>query len=137
MSFMALEISVNGEHLYAVGTEGCRLLSAHIWGHRLTPDYFTRENWPEDEELPNADIQRIDLRSSVAVPDEEGAAASNTPDRNGHKFITESYKSKRLAVGDVVTLKGVETGVADEPNGPKLDPRFPGQTIILPDPDVE
>ena len=137
MSFMALEIAVNGELLYTVGAEDWRMVWAHVMGHRITPDSFTPEMIPPGKEVPDEDSVGINFMASVAVPGEETVFSTDSPDSIGEQFMTESYKGRKLSVGDVVTIKVIETDAADEPNGPKPDPRFPGQTVVLPDPDVE
>ena len=133
MNFVALEISVNGERLYTVGSENWQSLRAHVWGIRIAPDFITPDMLPEGEEIPDKDIQRIDLHASVSHPGE--GTISSIPTRKGNEVISESYRRRQLKLGDVITIKVIETDVADEPNGPKADPRFPGPTIMRADPE--
>ena len=137
MSFMALEISVNGKRLYTVGAEDWRMLTAHIWGHRITPDLIPPEILPPGEEVPEGDSIGINFTASVSVPEDENEIPDSAGPQTGKQFSSESYRSRRLNVGDVVAIKVIETDVADEPNGPKADPRFPGATVLRADPEPE
>ncbi len=130
MLVKALEISINGKRLYTVGAADWRSLTAHVWGHRFPADYFNKDNWPEDEPLPDKDIEQINFRASVAVPDNMSPGNEVDPSRQGDWYLTESYKDRPLKVGDVVTVKVIETDELDEPDGPKPDPRFPGPTVM-------
>ena len=132
MRFMALEIAVNGELLYTVGAEDWRHVWAQVMGHRMTPDSFTPEMMP-----PGKDFVDFQFYASVSVPGEASAASTSILDRNAQQLITESYKGRKLSEGDVVTIKIVETGAADQPNAPKPDPMFLGQTVVLADRDPE
>ena len=131
MAAKALEISVNGERLYVVGASEWRALHAQVWGNRIPADFFTRENWPESEELPESDVEHVDLLASVSTPNPSYGSNSGRNRDASKQYLTESYETRRLEVGDVITIKLIETGSPDRPNGPKPDPRHLGRTVAL------
>jgi len=53
------------------------------------------------------------------------------PTHPNRQLQTESYESRKLNVGDEITIRVVETGAPDEPNAPKPDPRFPKGTVAI------
>ena len=130
MSFMALEISVNGGRLYTVGAEDWRTLRAHVLGHRMTPEFFTPEMMPPGEEVPDKDVVGINLSASVSVPGEGYTEFRISPPQQINEYTSKSFKHRSLKVGDVVTIKIIETDVADKPDAPKPDPRYPGPTAM-------
>ena len=132
---MALEICVNGERLYTVGAEDWRVVWAHIMGHRMTPEFFTREMMPPGEDIPEKDVIGINLGASVSMPAEGYTGLGNSPPQQQNEHTTGSFKHRQLKVGDVVTIKIIETEAADNPDAPKPDPRYPGPTVMPADPD--
>lgn len=135
MSFIALEISINGERLHTAGSENWRSLWAHVLGHRFTPDFFTPETMPPGEEMPKDDVIRIDFRLSVSVPSDDRNDLSEPSSETPHQQVTGKYQGRQLKVGDVITITVIETDAADEPEWQKPDPRFPGPTIVPSDTD--
>ncbi len=68
MSYIALEVSINGEHKYTIGAEEWRTVWANVHGHRLTPDMFPPGGLGSDEELPVDGVTTINFRASESPP---------------------------------------------------------------------
>ena len=122
MTTIALEISVNDERLYTVGVKEWRMLMAQIMGHRTPLDSFPKDNWPPDQDFPDKDFEDFQLFASVAI--------NHDPPAKGGSLKSQSYKSVKLGVGDIVTIKIVEADAPDKPNAPKPDTQPPGQVEL-------
>lgn len=131
MSFLAFQVSVNGERIYTVGADDWRHLSTTI--RALRHGVLAREFGEDaltDQPLPIDEVFSVQLNASLAVPD-------GGPAQSKRQLNTHSYKSKELALGDEITIKVVENAVADHPPDARQDPDFPGATAIAPDPDSD
>ena len=108
MSFLALKISLNDELMYTVGVDDWRHIHATVTAIRWTAKDF--EKLQLDEDHPEGEIENIHLNAFVSVPDESDATSTFS---GQHK--TGSFDAKNLAVGDVVTIKVIESDFGDEP----------------------
>ena len=107
MTVTALEISLNGKVLYTVGMEGWSHLSANISGFRITKE-FSELLMSQAGEIPahfEAGTERLSLSANIALPE-----PGNPEKSTGHE-----YEDKMLSVGDVVTIRVIETDSADLP----------------------
>ncbi len=112
MSFIALEISLNDELIYTVGTEEWRHMEAAVRAIRWPAEFIEKLESSEDTEQPERELEHIHLHAHVSVPNETDSAATNP---SGGQFQTGSFDVKNLAVGDVVTIKVIESDFGDEP----------------------
>lgn len=107
MTVKALEISLNGEVLYTVGMEGWQFLSASIHGHRLTKEMAEQivahtEGVPTGYKAP--EIESLLFSAHVGLPSPSGATST-----------TLGYGLEELSVGDIVTIRVIETDSPDLP----------------------
>ena len=94
---IALEISVNGEILYAVGAENWGAMSASV------------------------DAQRFSLDGGIdGTPTAVVQGVVNVPSKLPGQFDGRIYKHQQLALGDVVEIRFVEKDAVDEPNRPQV-----------------
>ena len=136
MSFIAFEVSVNGERQYTVGAENWKHISAILFGHYVDPSRFPQETDADNSELPSKPFSHVQLRASVAVSGED----VQITDPEGHVHTESksgSYPSSTLSPGDVVEIRVIETDTADSPEWTKHDPRFPGGVAIMPSSDPD
>jgi hypothetical protein len=129
MTVTALEISLNGKVLYTVGMEGWFVLHASIFGDRLTKEMHEQmmdqmDDVPEDFEASG--WESLFLSANVAVPNSDGLTS-------GHPH---SYGQEALTIGDVVTIRVVETDNPDlpEPQLPDFRSRSEESVITLKQP---
>ena len=130
MSFIAFEVSINGERQYSVGAENWQHISAMLIGHNIDPSKFPAAAIEDDSELPNEPFTHVQLRSSVSVSGED----VQVTDPQGHVHTeskTGSYPATILSPGDVVEIKVLETDETDSPEWQVHDPRFPGGAAIV------
>ena len=108
MSFIALEISLNDEKVYTVGIEEWRHLNAGVRAIRWPAELVEKHNQATDEIFPEHELENIHLEAHVSIPIESDSA-------DGRGSQTGSFDVKNLAVGDVVTIKVIESDTGDEP----------------------
>ena len=136
MSFIAFEVSLNGERQYTVGAENWKHISAILFAHYIDPSRFPPETVADNSELPSKPFSHVQLRASVAVSGED----VQITDPEGHVHTESksgSYPASTLSPGDVVEIRVIETDIADSPEWTKHDPRFPGGAAIMPSSDPE
>lgn len=129
MSFIAFEVSINGDRQYTVGAENWKHISAILSGHYINPSRFPPEIDADNSELPSEPISHVQLWASVAVSGED----VQITDPEGHVHTESksgSYPAPKLSPGDVVEIRVIETDSADSPEWAKHDPRFPGHAVI-------
>lgn len=136
MGVIAFEVSINGEHQYTVGAESWQHITAHIFGHHIDPDRMRKMAGEEIPDLPTKPFDHLQLHASVSVSGED----IEMTDPEGHVYTKSksgSYPNIKLSPGDEVHIKVIETDAPDCPEWQSHDPRFPGQTVILPNTDKE
>ena len=122
MKSIGLEISINGEHLYTVGIEDWRMITADVRGHHFPADEIPRSSWPPGEKFPEEGLRQMFFGAHVAID-------KSPPGMRG-SLDTLSYEQKSISVGDTVSIKVVLTDNPDEPNAPKPDPNSSGSVVI-------
>ena len=132
----AFEVSINGEHHYTVGAEKWQLITAQVLGHHIDPEEIRGKSNEEIRGLPDESFDNFRLHASVSVSGEDVRRVSPRG-RVYTKSRSGSYPTTRLSPGDVVQIRIVETHSPDSPEWQSDDPRFPGQTVLLPDSDTE
>ena len=113
MTVTGLEISLNGKVLYTVGMEGWQHLTAHIHGVRITKEMH-EQMIAQMGEVPEGfearDMKKLLLQASVGLPNLDGPHSS-----------TRGYGQEELSIGDVVTIRVIETDSPDLPEPPPPD----------------
>jgi len=137
MSFIAFEVSLNGDQQYTVGAEEWATIWAHVLAHRIDPSLFPPEAELEGAEIPDQQVIGVNFRASVSIPVKDQAQAETESQRRYSTSKTGSYPGFKLAPGDVVEIKVIETDSADKPKWQERDPRFPGPTIMRAVPESE
>ena len=137
MSFIAFEVSLNGDQQYTVGAEEWATIWAHVLAHRIDPSLFPPEAELEGAGVPDQPVIVVKFRASVAVPGADQAQAEIQSDRRYSTSRTGSYPGFKLAPGDVVEIKVIETDSADKPKWQERDPRFSGHVAMPSDPEQE
>ena len=136
MGVIAFEVSVNGEHQYTVGAESWQHITAYVLGHHIDPDRMRMMAGEEIPDLPTSPFDHLQLHASVSVSGED----FEVTDPSGHVYTKSksgNYPNIKLAPGDEIQIRVIETDAPDAPEWQTHDPRFPGQTVILPKPDSE
>ena len=136
MSFIAFEVSLNGERQYTVGAEDWQHVSAMLFGHRIDTSKFPELSESDKSEMPSEPYSHVQLRASVSVSGEDMQITD--PEGNVYnQSKTGSYPSSMLSPGDVVEIRVIEADTADSPEWQKLDPRYPGRVAIKSSSDLE
>jgi hypothetical protein len=136
MSFIAFEVSLNGERQYTVGAENWQHISAMLLGHYIDPSRLPPAIDANSSDLLSKPFSHVQLRASVSVFGED----VQITDPEGHvhtKSKSGSYPESILSPGDVIEIRVIETVTADSPEWTKHDPRFPGRVAIMPGSDPE
>ena len=102
MSVTAFEISLNGKVLCTVGMEGWSHLSAHISGGRITKEMYEQMTPQKDENPASFEEREMEWLSLVATV---GIQEPDNP-RSGRP---QGFGQKMLSVGDVVTIRVIQT----------------------------
>lgn len=131
MSYVALEVSINGEHKYTVGAEEWRTIWAQVFGHHVTPAMFPAEALPPGQEIPEVGVTTLNFMASVSIPLDEIDSNRSTSERNGKSLQAGCYPSTPLTVGDVLTIKVVDSDGADEPEWRSGDPTRIGLSKVV------
>lgn len=131
MNFTALEVSLNGEHLYTVGIEEWQTIWAHVLGHRIDPSAFTGDPNVDDADLPDSPVTMVNFRASVSVPTAPSERLTDPEGRSYNSSKTGSYRGVTLKSGDIVQIRVVETDSADSPEWQERDPRFPDGSVVI------
>ncbi len=137
MSFIALEVSLNGEQLYTVGIDEWQTIWAHVLGHRIDPSLFADDPNMEDADLPDTPVSTINFSASVSVPTPISDRITDPDGRTYNSSKTGSYQGVKLSPGDVIQIKVVESDSADTPQWQEHDPRFPHGSVALTKSDPE
>ena len=128
---IAFEVSVNGEHLYTIGAEQWKHISAQLSGHHFDPVEVRARLVEESSELPTEPFDHLQLSGSISVYGEDTEVT--LPDGNRYpRSKSGSYPPKKLAPGDTVQIRVIETEATDCPDWDPSDPRFGGQVGFLP-----
>ena len=122
MKSIGFEVSVNGEHIYTVGIDDWRIITAEVRGSHFPADKIPSNSWPPDQAFPEEGLRNIHFGAHVAVD-------KDPPGLRG-SLDSLSYERKSISVGDTVTIKVVLTDSPDEPNAPKADPNRPGAVLV-------
>ena len=130
MRVIAFEVYVNDEHQYTVGAESWQHISAHVVGYHIDPDQIRKMAGEEVPDLPTNPFEHLQLHASVAISGEDYEVTS--PSGHVHtQSKSGSYPNFKLAPGDEIQIKVIETDAPDAPEWHTDDPRFPGQNLIL------
>ena len=131
MGRIAFEVSINGEHLYTVGAEQWKFISAQLIGHHIDPDEIRAAIGEDPSNLPKEPSDHMQLHCSVSVSGEDTQVTG--PDGNLYpKSKSGSYPARTLVSGDSVQIKIIETDSPDSPDWHSDDPRFGGRVALLP-----
>lgn len=111
MTDTALEVSLNGTVLCTVGMESWSRLGAMIQGIRIS-----------EEMLDEIRVRMAESEADAPLPVEEWLMLDchvglPNPDRPSNSR-THSYGSEKLAVGDEITIRIIETDRPDDPQKP-------------------
>lgn len=117
MKDKALEVSLNGRRLCIVGMEDWAMINACVNGRRYHHEVLEKiKKHCTVEEFDSLSRETIALRCSVGVPDSDNPSSSTG----------QQYERHELNIGDVVTIRLVET---DDPDKPI--PTNPDQAQVL------
>lgn len=125
MGRIAFEVSINGEHLYTVGAERWKAISAQLSGHHTDPDEIRAALGEQSSDLPAEPFDYLQFSCFVAVYGEDTDVVG--PDGKRYpKSKSGSYPVKRLAPGDTLQIRVIETEATDSPDWHTDNPRFGG-----------
>jgi len=89
----------------------------------MTPDMYPSEILPAGEEFPAEGVTALSFIASVSVPVAEDDNSELPLRQQQNTSRTGSYPSSTLKLGDVVSIKVVDTDDPDDPvwqsNGPQ------------------
>ena len=136
MSFMAFEVSINGERKFTVGAENWKHIAAVLSGHYIDPSSFPANTDMDSSHLSSEPFSDVHLLATVAVSGEDVEFV----DPEGHVHTNPksgSYPLAKIAPGDVIQIRVIETDSADDPTWEEFDPNWSLGPAVQPMPDPD
>ena len=129
MSFMAFEVSLNGERKFTVGADNWKHISAILSGHYIDPSSFPTDSDTDSSHLENEPWSHVSLSATIAISGEDVEVAD--PEGQVHtESKSGSYPTAKISPGDVIQIRVIETDSADDPTWQEIGPNWSMGTMV-------